>query len=234
MISPLVEQSCFIKVIMQSCNQKSMSLRYEWNDVAVTSLTQSKNQFNYHWYAQLNFSVFICHQAALWMVHSVRLSHIFDNVSLIVIVSSLKFPGVITIYKSDVHAKGQGQRSNVTDTEVKIKFSRFRTVTSVWMHMWRRNDVQSLIWLRRGALLFFKVTRQISRSQGTKIVNLDPNWAFPDCNSSFNHRWLWKGAQSLKWHRKGALLFLKVICQISRSHPTKSCRFSAELNVSGR
>ena len=96
-----------------------------------------------------------------------------------------------------------------------------------------------------------------------KIVEFDPDWAFPDCNSSLNtlmavkwcikleatskrcpivfqghpsnfkvtqhnkspiltrieyfwtvtlvwiHRWLWNDAQSLKQHRRGALLFLR-------------------------
>ena len=32
---------------------------------------------------------------------------------------------------SDVHAKGQGQRSKVKVTEVKTQLSRFRTVTPV-------------------------------------------------------------------------------------------------------
>ena len=50
----------------------------------------------------------------------------------------MKYLGVITIDKSNVHARGQGQRSKV------------------------------------------KVTRD------KKIANFDPNWAFPDCNSSFN------------------------------------------------
>ena len=39
---------------------------------------------------------------------SVRLSHLFYNVP--VIVSIMKFSGVITIDESDVHAKGQGHR----------------------------------------------------------------------------------------------------------------------------
>ena len=47
----------------------------------------------------------------------------------------MKFSGVITNDKSDVYAKGQGQRSNVKVTEVKTQFSRFRTVTPVRMHM---------------------------------------------------------------------------------------------------
>ena len=47
------------------------------------------------------------------------------------------------------------------------------------------------------------------------------------------NRWLWNDAQSLAWYSRGALLFLKVIHQISRSHGTKSHRFWPELNVSG-
>ena len=49
-------------------------------------------------------------------------------------------------------------------TEVMTPFSRFRTVTPVWIHIWRSNDAESLMLLRRGALLLFKVIRQISRS----------------------------------------------------------------------
>ena len=66
----------------------------------------------------------------------------------------MKFSGVITINKSDVHAKGQGQRSKVKVTDVKTQFSRFRTVTPVWIHIWQWNDAQSLMLLRRRALLF--------------------------------------------------------------------------------
>ena len=120
-----------------------------------------------------------------------------------------------------------------------------------------------------------------------KIVDFDPNWAFPDCNSSFEspmatkwctelevalkrcpivfqghpsnfkvtylwkssnltqigrfwtvtpvwiHRWLWNVAQSLKQQRRDALLFSKVIHQISRSHGTKHRQFWPKLGVSG-
>ena len=97
----------------------------------------------------------------------------------------MKFSGVITNDKSDVHAKGQGQRSKVKVTEVKIQFSRFWTITPVWIHIWWWNDAQSLVLLGRGALLCFqghswnfKVT-QLKK----KFVDFDPNWAFPDCNS---------------------------------------------------
>ena len=98
----------------------------------------------------------------------------------------MKFSGVITNDKSDVHAKGQGQRSKVKVTEVNTQLSSFRTVTRVWIHIWWWNDAQSLMLLRRGALLFFKAIRQISRSDGSKNRQIYPNWAFPDCNSSLN------------------------------------------------
>ena len=86
----------------------------------------------------------------------------------------MKFSGVITSDKSDVHAKGQGQRSKVKVTEVTNQLNRFRTVTPVWIHIWWWNDAYSLMLLRRGALLFFKVIRQISRSHGSKNRRLWP------------------------------------------------------------
>ena len=123
---------------------------------------------------------FSCDQAALWMVQSVRPSvrlsvclsvcpavcppHHFDYVPIIV--SSWNFSGGITNDRSDAHAKGQGHRSKIKATEVITTLSRFRTVTPVWIRIWCWNDAQSLMLLRRGALLFFKVIRQISRSHG--------------------------------------------------------------------
>ena len=47
------------------------------------------------------------------------------------------------------------------------------------------------------------------------------------------HQWLRNDAQSLKWHRRGALLFVKVIHQISRSQGSKKRRFWPKLGVSG-
>ena len=76
----------------------------------------------------------------------------------------MKFSGAITNDRSDVHAKGQGQRSKVKVTEVKTQLNHFRTVTPVWIHIWWWNDAQSLMVLRRDSLSFFKVIRQISRS----------------------------------------------------------------------
>ena len=112
----------------------------------------------YHYYQV----IFSCDQAALWMVQSVRpficLWHLFHYVPIIVL--SWNFLPIT------VHTKGQGQRSKVKVVEVKTQLSRFRTITPVWIHVWRWNYAKSLMMLRRGALLFFKVIRQISRSHG--------------------------------------------------------------------
>ena len=179
---------------------------------------------------------------------------------------------VITNDRSDVHAKAQGQISKVKITEVKPQFSRFRTLTSVWIHICWWNDAHSLMLLRRDVLFFF--IGQISRSHGRKkIADFDPNWGFPDCNSSLNspmalkrreevpycfsessfkfeghtgqkksplfypnwafravtpvciHPWRWDDAHSSTLYRTGALLFHKVIHQISWSHGTKIAKF---------
>ena len=86
----------------------------------------------------------------------------------------MKFSEVITNDQSKVHAKGQGQRSKVKVTEGTNQLNRFRTVTPVWIHIWWWNDAYSSMLLRRGALLFFKVIRQISRSHGSKNRRMWP------------------------------------------------------------
>ena len=65
-----------------------------------------------------------------------------------------------------------------------------------------------------------------------KIVEFDPN-RFRTVTPVWIHRWLWNVAQSLKQQRRDALLFSKVIHQISRSHGTKHHRFWPKLGVSG-
>ena len=78
----------------------------------------------------------------------------------------MNFSGVITNDQHEVHTKGQGQRSKVKVTEIKTQLNRCRTITPVGIHIWWWNDAQSLMLLRRGALLFFKVIWHISRSHG--------------------------------------------------------------------
>ena len=57
-------------------------------------------------------------------------------------------------------------------TKVPTKLSGFRTVTPVWIWYW--NHAYGLLILRRGALLFFKVIRQNSRSHGSKKRRIWP------------------------------------------------------------
>ena len=78
--------------------------------------------------------IFSCDRAALWMAQSVRLSvglsvclwNLFHYVPII----------SITNGRSDVHAKGQGQKSKVKVTEVTTQLNRFRTITPVWTPKW--------------------------------------------------------------------------------------------------
>ena len=122
----------------------------------------------------------------------------------------------------------QGHPSNFKVTGVKklpilTWIERFRTVTSVWIYPWLWNDAQSLMYYRRGALLFFKVIHPIARSHGTKKSQiLTRIERFRTVTSVLNHRWIWNDAQSLMWYRRGALLFFDVIHQISRSHGLKN------------
>ena len=153
--------------------------------------------------------IFSCDQAALWMVFSVCLSvewfwvsrriFIYSHHNTIVFFSKMsvclsvclsvtpfwlcshnriimKFSGVITKDQGNVHAKGQGQRSKIKATEVTTQLNRFQTVTPVWIHIWWWNDTTySLMLLKRGALLFFKVICQISRSHGAKNNRIWPS-----------------------------------------------------------
>ena len=82
----------------------------------------------------------------------------------------MKFSGVITTDQGNVHAKGQGQRSKV---KVTTQLDGFRTVTPIWIHIWWWNDAYSLMLLRRGALLFFKVNVKFQGHTALKIVEFD-------------------------------------------------------------
>ena len=124
---------------------------------------------------------FSCDQAALQMVLSVcpsALLSVCPSVTPFWLCSHhriiMKFSGVITNDQSKVRAKGQDQRSKVKVTEVTTQLNRFRTVTPVWIHIWWWNDAYSLMLLRRGALLFYKVIRHISLSHGSKNRRIWP------------------------------------------------------------
>ena len=111
------------------------------------------------------------------------------------------------------------------------------SVSRLWLGVficrWLSNDVQSLKQHRRGALLYFKIILQISRSHEKKTLIVIQIGYFRTVTPVRIHWWLWNDAQSLKQYRRDALMFFKVICHFSRSHGTKNRRFWPELSVSG-
>ena len=107
--------------------------------------------------------------------------------------------------RSSVKFQGHAAKKASILTQI----GRFRTVTPVWIHQWLRNDAQSLKYHGRGALLFLKVIRHISRSHGTKTSILTQIGRFQTVTLVWIHWWLWNDAQNLKRHRRGALLFFQ-------------------------
>ena len=107
------------------------------------------------------FSPSVCLSVCL----SVRPSHLFDYVPIIV--SSWNFQELLPMTKVTSMQRSRSG-SKVKVTEVNSQLSRFRTITPVWIQISWWNDAQSLMLLRRGALLFFNVIPQISRSHSSK------------------------------------------------------------------
>ena len=73
-----------------------------------------------------------------------------------------------------------------------------RTVTPVWIHKWLWNDLQSFHQssIKEVPYCFSRLSIKFQGHTGQKIANFDPNWAFLDCNSSFN------SPMGLKWCTK--------------------------------
>ena len=128
----------------------------------------------------------------------------------------------------EVPYRFRGYASNFKATRLKIssiltQIGRFRTVTPVWIHWWLWNNAQNLKQHRRGALLFFKVFCQISRSHLTKKISpiLTRIERFQALTLVRIQRWSSNDAQSLTWYKRAVLLFFEVIHQISSSHGLK-------------
>ena len=117
--------------------------------------------------------VFSCDQAPIWLVQSVCLSVCLSvRPSVRLSVRPSVCHTFFTMFPSSYHR--QGQRSKVKVTEVNTQLSRCRTLTPVWIHIWQGNHAHSWKQHRRGALLFFKVIRQISRPHGSKNCRIWP------------------------------------------------------------
>ena len=123
-------------------------------------------------YNSARLLIFSCDQAALKTLISVRPSvcHSF----LTMFLSSYHLEIFRSYYHPQTWCPCKRSKSKVKVTEVLTSFSRFRTVTPVWIHIWRWNDAQSLMLLRRCALLCFKVICHISRSHGSNNRRIWP------------------------------------------------------------
>ena len=120
----------------------------------------------YEWYF-LSVRLSVCPSVCL----SVCPSHLFDYVPIIV--SSWNFQELSprTWGTSMQKVKDRGQRSRSQRSQHNLAVSGLKLQ---WIHIWWWNDTYSLMLLRRGALLFFKVICQISRPHGAKNHRIWP------------------------------------------------------------
>ena len=126
----------------------------------------------------------------------------------------------------------QGHPPNFKVTRLKNRwfwpnFGVTTVCASFQSHRW----IQSLKQHRRGVLLFFKIICQISRSDGTKNADFDPNWACPVCNTSLNSLMVMKLCTKLEAANRCPIVF--------QGHPWnfkvtrgKNFRFWPKLSVS--
>ena len=68
--------------------------------------------------------------------------------------------------------------------EVKPHLNRFRTITPVWIHIRWWNNAQRWCCLGEVPYCFSRSSVKFQGHTAKKIVDFDPNWAFPDYNSS--------------------------------------------------
>ena len=142
-----------------------------------------------------SFSIFSCNQAALRMAISVcpsvclSVTPFWQCYHHCII---MKFSGVITNDESDVHAKGQGQRSKVKVTEVKkiVKFDPdWAFPDCIQFEFTNGYKMMHKAWSSIEEVPYCVSRSSVIKFQGhtaLKSVEFDPNWAFPDCNSVLN------------------------------------------------
>ena len=134
-----------------------------------------------------------CDQAALRILFlsvrlsicpSVRLSHLFDNIP--VIVSSWNFQELLplTDMMSIQKVKVRGQRSRLQRSWPLL------AVSGPWLQFEfiYGDEMMHKAWccLEEVAYCLSRSSVKFQGHTAKKIVDFDPNWAFPDCNASFN------------------------------------------------
>ena len=85
----------------------------------------------------------------------------------------------------------QGHPENAKVTRLKklsnlTQIGCFRTVTPVWIHQWLQIMHKAWSSIEEVPYCFARSSVKFQGRTALKIVEFDPDWAFPDCNSSFN------------------------------------------------
>ena len=146
----------------------------------------------------------------------------------------MKLSEVISIGKSNVHAKGQGQRSRSQRTRTSLAVSR----TLLQFEFTYDDEMMQKAWCCLGkepyCLLRSSVIYQSPLTNKSWI--LTQIGCFGTVTPVWIQQWLRNDAQSLKYmyHRRGAVLFFKVIHQISMSDGLKKKWFESNLRLQGQ
>ena len=138
--------------------------------------------------------VFSCDQAALQMVFSVCLSVCLSVRPSVCHTFFTMFPSSYhhEIFRNYYHGqkwcpcKRSRSELKVKVTEVNTQLSRFRTLTPVWIHIWQWNHAHSWKSIEEVPYCFSRSSSKFQGHTALKIVEFDPDWAFPDCNCSLN------------------------------------------------
>ena len=140
---------------------------------------------------------------------SVRPSHLFNYLPIIAsswnFQESLPWPKVMSM--QNVKVRGQRSRSK-RSKQILTQIGRFRTVYLhfVFTHGY---EMIHIAWssIEEVPYCFSRSSVKFHGHNGKKIANFDPNWAFPDCNSSLNSPT--QGSNWRRRHRQNTHWFLK-------------------------
>ena len=143
-------------------------------------------------------AIFSCDQSALWMVFSVRLSvrlsHLFDYVPIIVSSWNFQELSLGTRVRSMQKVKVRGQRSRSQRSRPNL------TVSGLLLQFEFTYDDEMIhiAWCCLGEVpyCFWRSSVKFQGHTALKIAEFDPDWAFPDCNSSLN------SPMGMKWCTK--------------------------------
>ena len=164
--------------------------------------------YNYHWQQTSSFRLSVCLSVChtfftmfpSWYHHEIFRSY-------------YQWPKWYPCKRSRSKDKGQGHRAiKIVDFDPNWAFLDCNSSLNLPMVMQLCTKLE--VPLKRcpnvsqGHLSNFKVTHD------KQMLILTQIWRFRIVTPFRIHRWLWNDARSLKKHRRGALLFLKVICQI--------------------